>query len=334
MEMSDKTEEAEKNITEEKLSECNSKNLRCEVIIGSGNTLDDRKFNVGLAESNSVGVEMLIEERRNNELGEGESYVGCIGKTLESQIVTGGINVESNERISHVVTLVERGMDDQPGFGNRQEGPASPSCEILLVGNAEVVTTGGMNNQLDERDCQVGSRKLLCSDENESNELNECICTESSHLIEESTYEVHEDPQGEKNTQEETVATFSHSEKCFKLTPPSELQKSMDKENCTESWLEPPSMETDVGEERVKSELCGRESSISPEFFLCKTSVVGADSKCALLDTGLLSSSLPANHLTKDKPGTTCCIFAKYLIFSFGLWTQLLVKSNDPYTYF
>lgn len=325
MEMSDKTEEAEENITEEKLSECNSKNLRCKVVVGcDGNTLDERNFHVGPTTPNSVnvGVEMVIEGGRNNELGEGECNMGRTGKALKSQMVTeGGRNAQSNERESHVVclvdfseslldeTLVEKGIDDQPGLGNLQVGPAAASCGNLF-GDAEPVTTGDINNQCDEGDCQAVPIRLPYMSENGSTELNKCIGTsESSHLIQGSTYEVHEVLQGERNTQQEEAATaVSHSEKCSEQSAPSELQKSVDEKNCTGSQLGLPSMETGGKEERMRSELCGRELSISPGFSPCEVSVVKVEPKCAFLGTGLLSSNLPAARLTKGKPGATCFI--------------------------
>lgn len=314
MKTSNETEEVEKSIIEEKPTECNSKNVRCEVIIGcSDNTLDERKFHVGPTGPNSVnlGGEMVIEGGRNNELSEGEYYVGRTGKTLKSQIVTkGGRNGQSNERESHAgaivdvsenlldETLVKRGTDDQSRLVYRQVGPDSPSCENLF--DAEAVTRGDINNKWNEGNCQVGP----------ANELKECIGTsKSSHLIQVSAYDVHKVPQGERNTQEEEMTTaVSQSEKCFEQIGPSELYKSVDEKNCTGSRLKFPFKETDGKEERMKSELCGRVLSISPGFSLPETSVVKVDSKCALIDAGLLSSGLPATCLTNDKQGTKCFI--------------------------
>lgn len=315
MKTSNETEEVEKSIIEEKPTECNSKNVRCEVIIGcSDNTLDERKFHVGPTGPNSVnlGGEMVIEGGRNNELSEGEYYVGRTGKTLKSQIVTkGGRNGQSNERESHAgaivdvsenlldETLVKRGTNDQSRLVDRQVGPDSSSCENLF-GDAEAVTRGDINNKWNEGNCQVGP----------ANELKECIGTsKSSHLIQVSAYDVHKVPQGERNTQEEEMTTaVSQSEKCFEQIGPSELYKSVDEKNCTRSRLKFPFKETDGKEERMKSELCGRVLSISPGFSLPETSVVKVDSKCALIDAGLLSSGLPATCLTNDKQGTKCFI--------------------------
>ncbi|XP_078182823.1 uncharacterized protein LOC144576342 isoform X3 [Carex rostrata] len=301
MKTSNETEEVEKSIIEEKPTECNSKNVRCEVIIGcSNNTLDERKFHVGPTGLNSVnlGGEMVIKGGRNNELSEGEYYVGRTGKTLKSQIVTkGGRNGQSNERESHAGAIVDvsenlldeklviRGTDDQSRLVDRQVGPDSPSCENLF-GDAEVVTRGDINNKWNEGNCQVGP----------AIELKECIGTsKSSHLIQESAYDAHKVPQGERNTQEEEMTTpVSQSEECFEQIGPSELYRSVDEKNCTRSRLKFPFKETE-------SELCGRVLSISPGFSLPETSVVKVDSKCALIDAGLLSSGLPATCLTNDK---------------------------------